>query len=134
MTNGQAEETNTLLCASFQDSPITGSVTTPEVNQTGSTVTPDEPAVELEEEEDKPTSQSSQLNPDATPFVVPPTANDPDPIKSASTGNESDDEKEIDESPIVTTGRQIDATTIDRHTFITVQIHRNGHVCRSRMT
>ncbi len=127
MKDEKEESTNTFLSSSLQQSPSTDSSTQEEtpiiektnalkehINQTISTIIPDE---ELNEQstsdisEDNKDEQkeiilitpSSDLNPDATPFIIPST----DTIvrtESVSTGDESDDEDDSNETP-VTTGK-----------------------------
>ncbi len=117
MKNGKEESTNTFLSSSLQQSSSTGSSTGEEtpvkekVNQTISTIVPDEvhmaieqnepstPDLSEEQKEIVSTTPSSGLNPEAIPFVAP-TIIKIESTQSMSSGDESDDEHDSNETPI----------------------------------
>jgi len=127
--DGKEESTNTFLSSSLQQSPSNDSLTKEEIpvvekskeiiNQTISTIVADEEHHEIEQneqstpdisEENKEESKeimcitpSSGLNPEATPFVGLSTVK-VERTQSTSTGDESDDEHDSNETP-VTTGK-----------------------------
>jgi hypothetical protein len=128
--DGKEENTNTFLSSSLQQSPSTDDSPQEEIpvieklkeniNQTISTIIPDEEHQEIEEseqstpnlseenkEEEKeiqPCTPSSGLNPEATPFFALPTTKTEN-AQSISTGDESDDENESSKTS-VTSGKR----------------------------
>lgn len=121
--NGKNESTNTFLSSSLQKSPPTDSPLreeilsppTENINETISTILPEQklndierdgqstPDLLEEQKEATPATPSSGLNPEATPFFVERVGNT-ERIQSISTGDESDDETDSNETP-VTSGR-----------------------------
>jgi hypothetical protein len=129
--NGKEDNTNTFLSSSLQKSPTKEEISVIQetnaskesINQTVSTIVPDEELSQIEQNkptildetekkeeqqqqpqnEITPSTSSSALNPDATPFVGTSTPKI-EGTQSISSGDESDDEKETSETP-ATTGK-----------------------------
>ena len=115
MKNGNEESTNTFLSSSLQKSPSTDSSLKEEtkeiINQTISTIVREqesnviqrnqEPTPDLSDVQKAktPTTPPSSLNPEATPFFAR-SSSKIESTHSTSTGNESDDENDSDETPI----------------------------------
>jgi hypothetical protein len=124
--NGEEESTNTFISSSLQQSPSTDGSTKEEIpvteenaNLVISTIVPDDEHKEIEqnkqlisevseekkdEEEEQrqqvtPVSPLCSLNPEASPFVVVST-NKIASTQSISTGDESDDENDSNETPV----------------------------------
>lgn len=121
--DGKEESTNTFLSSSLQQSPSNDSPTKEEIsviekskeiiNQTISTIVADEEHHEIEQNEQSTPDISEEqkeimcitplsgLNPEAAPFVAPSTVKI-ERTESISTGDESDDENDSNETPITT--------------------------------
>lgn len=124
VNNENEENTNTFLSSSLQKSPSTDSSSREEIpvkekaneskeiiNQTVSTIVLEQERNEIEQNEEStpdlseeqkettPVTPSSGLNPEATPFFVR-SSSQIENIHSISTGNESDDENDSNETPI----------------------------------
>jgi hypothetical protein len=113
--NTNEESTNTFLSSSLQKSPSTDSSSKEDakeiINQTISTIVREqesnaiqrnqEPTPDLSDRQkaQTPTSPPSSLNPDAVPFFAR-SSSKIESTHSTSTGNESDDENESNETPI----------------------------------
>ena len=129
VTDGQNESANTLL-SSFQRSPSTDNSTQEMINiskengsETLSTIIPEQKPHSIERHEqltpnlseepkkpstsNTPPSSSSELNPEATPFSLQST-NNIDRVQSISTGDDSDDESDSNETPVTSGKSQIE--------------------------